>query len=155
MCSIGGGSIAAGGESPAPAVGIRHLLVVMVQILSGGTGRGEEEFIDFTSVFVEAIRIRVNGLPDIAADFSDRRNPRWYTLGHASLLWNDQVIFWESFLNYPDQFWTFERVTNQFQGNANQLGLPDNLDFPVTGEKPVTFRWQLRGNLSIDAWIAS
>lgn len=127
----------------------------MPQIVNGGSERGQEDFIDGTGGILSTIRVRVSGIPDIAADQSLRRNPTWYTLGHISLLWRDEVILWESWLNYPDQVFPIN-PSSFVQGDADQLGLPPNLYDPSgSTDIPLTVRWQLRGLLTLDIWYGS
>lgn len=127
----------------------------MAKIVNGVSGRGAENFIDPSSTMPDAFRARVSGLPDPAADLSLRRNPIWYTAGHVSILYRDEQVLWERWLNYPDQVWADDTLL-RFQGEGVNLGLPDEFfDPPSTTNIPLTLRWAMRGSLTLEFWIGS
>lgn len=127
----------------------------MAHVVIGGTGRGEDSFDDSSGGFISVIRARVTGLPDIAASASFLRNPTWYTLGHLSLRFQTGQLLWEAFLNYEDQIWATGDLFFVTDFN-NQLDLPPFEQDPNIGFiYPLTFAWQMRGNLSLDVWIGT
>lgn len=126
----------------------------MVLLVQGVTGRGEEEYISASNAALYSARAVLSGLPNIGVDFSQRRNPTWYTLGHVSLSYDISPLIWESWLNYLDQAWTFSDYFQTIQVQATELGLPDFL-IDGNGETVFTLRWQLRDGISMDFYVGN
>jgi len=127
----------------------------MALILDNVTGRGSFDFIDASGVIITGIRAIVIGDFGTAIDFSDRYNPRWHTFGHLSLLYADSMVWWQSWLNFEDQYFeTFYDPTTVTQA-AEQMGEPDAWSNPGTTEIQVTFRWAMRESTLLTVYIAS
>jgi len=127
----------------------------MALLVSGVSGRGQYTFTDDSGGFgFGAIRAIVNNFPVIQADFSDRRNPRWYTFGHLSLSYINEMILWESWINYPDQAWGLPQELQTLVFSADQLDLPSALE---TGEfeTNLILSWQMRGDAELTVYYAS
>lgn len=126
----------------------------MVLVVNGVTGRGEFTYISNPGQPVYAIRAVCSGLPDIGIDFSNRRNPTWYSLGHLSLSYQFGTVVWESWLNYLDQSWYTSDFIQGILILGAGVGLPSQ-GIDENGETVFTLRWQMRSQISLSCWLAN
>jgi len=128
----------------------------MANIVSSVGGRGTFRFIDDSGGILFAVRAIISNFPVIEADFSDRRNPRWYTFGHLSISYKTETIFWETWLNYPDQVFLVDKEWQTFQDFGTlQVDLPEQLYDPGGTDISLDLNWQMRGNALLTVYIAS
>lgn len=127
----------------------------MVLIVSEVTDRGSFDFIDDSGFIAHGLRTIVSGAFGSAIDFSDRRNPRWYTLGHISLLYADTMLYYEAWLNYPDQYHIISENPSLLTQGGEQVGEPEFFRRPGTNDIPLTLRWQMRESAFLSVFIVS
>jgi hypothetical protein len=129
----------------------------MPQILFDEGERGEYGFTYDGSldnrIFYTA-RARVSNFNTVGIDFSDRRNPRWYTLGHVSISSPAGTLLWETWLNYPDQAWGLDEVSYPFaEGNDLGMDIADDgasEDYQI----PIVVAWQMRDLCTLEFWLS-
>lgn len=127
----------------------------MALVVNNQGGRGEETFQDESGGIVQTARVIVTNLPILEADVSFRRNPPWGTYGHFSISYAGEVVFFESWINFPDQAFYFSD-TATFQNTAEQLDLPEGL-YTTTDPNTIltVVKWQMRGDALVSIWLGT